>query len=509
MPCKIESSDPSPEWLEDQTRGIERLDKSLRRSGTLLARLSSRLDQLRPRPKGAQLCKAHHGLDPKLIRRHTLHLIAECTERNDRLRDYQRRSEFPGSVKEWLRRMDAVIGMWMGARAFRAVFGYDQAASSKAVKDGCEACIMSVIGGRVQVLVDLRASLLSRAGSYGRRSRKEPRLSCLIESWIDHFGRDPAADIRRQSEKLAEAILAVRIQARPAKKEPEDDGASRTPSRRPVSRAESMTKKAEPGTNAKKPTRPRQGPVWAQNTDGRLDYAYFHNPPSTWGTSHEESDEEDPESASVQDAQSSDTDDPVTPGERAGLETSNWIDTRMKGKGLSLDDRLKLFEDDTHPALSDYALASATHSHRGRPRSMHSGSESGRRPQPDTNRPASAAGPPTSVAGRSIWESVSVASSSQYGSRVPSNPESAVASPSTVSTVTSLAPNSNARHNAPSLVSLPPDHEPYLAFCKQMGLEVNPERLKQQQASAPSRSGQPNEEGGNSPPPPSSIYSQD
>ncbi|KAJ4329380.1 hypothetical protein N0V84_000012 [Fusarium piperis] len=262
-----------------------------------------------------------------------------------------------------------------------------------------------------------------------------------------------------------------------------------------------MVENVEREAIAEEPARARQ---WARNIDGRLDYSYVRSPPSTWGSSHEESNREHSESGSVREAQSSDLDEVETPGERAGLEASNWIDAHMKGIGLLPEERLKLF-DDMHPALSDYAPASDIPSQLGtgrRPRSMHSGSESGRWPQLNTNRPVSVAGPPTSVVDESIWEPASVVSFSQSGSHVPRDSETVVAAPSTVSTVTSLAPDLNGRRNAPSLVSLPPDHGPYLAFCREMGLKVDPEILRQQQASS-------DEAGGDSPPPPSSIYSQD
>ncbi|KAH7272921.1 hypothetical protein B0J15DRAFT_573761 [Fusarium solani] len=518
MPCEIKLSNPSKAWLEDQTRGIGRLDKPLRRSNKLLARISSRLDRFRARPKAAQLCKAHHGLNPKLIRRHMLHIIAECTKRIDRLRLWQRRIPFPPSIKAWLQRMDAVIGMWMGAEAFGAVFGYAQVASCpKPVKSGCEACIMSVIGGRDQALLDLRASLFSRTGGYGRKSRKEPRLLRLLESWIDHFGRDRADAIRRQSEMLADTLRAVRLQEKRKKEERNNDTRSSKSSRHPVSRAESVTKKVEQEVIAKNRGLPRQGASgWAQNTDGQLDYAYFQSPPSSWGALDEESNEEHPESDSVQEAQSSDLDELDTPDELAGFEASNWMDMRMKSQGLAPNERQKLFQDDTHPVLSDYGPASAVTSALRPPRAMYSGSESGRRPQPNLNRPAPSAGPSTSMAGGSIWEAVSVASLSESGSHVPSYSTSAMAPPSTMSTISSLAPNLSARRkapgtqNAPSLVSLPPDDQPYLDFCKAMGLEVRLDLLKNQRAAAPSGLGsQPSDEGGDILPPPSSIYSQD
>ncbi|KAL2693707.1 hypothetical protein Neosp_000270 [[Neocosmospora] mangrovei] len=513
MPRGNDFSSPSQEWLDDQARCIGQLGKLLRRSNKLLARISSRLDQFRTRPKAAQLCKAHHGLNPKLIRRHMLHIIAECTKRIDRLRHWQRRVPFPANVRAWLKRLDAVTGMWMGAKVFRAVFGYAQVASCpKPVKNGCEACIMSAIGGQDQALLDLRASLVSRTGGYGRRSSKEPRLLRLLESWIDHFGRDRADAIRRQSDMLADTLRAVRLQVRTAKGAAENDPTPSTPNRSPVSRPETVTQKVGQEVIPQKPSRPRQGaPGWAKNTDGQVDYAYFRNPPSTWGSSGEESNEERSESKSVRESQSSDMDELDTPGERAGQEASDWMDVRMKSQGLGPNERRRLFEDDTHPALSDYGPANTVHSllGNGRPRSMHGESESTRLPRPTLNRPATAVGPPASTAGGSIWENVSVASFSQFGSHTPSHSGSTMAPPSTMSTVSSRVPDLNARRHppstrgAPSMVSLPPDDQPYLDFCRQMGLDVNSGLVERTRASAPSGYGS------NVPPPPSSIYSQD
>ncbi|RSM03084.1 hypothetical protein CEP52_007591 [Fusarium oligoseptatum] len=450
-----------------------------------------------------------------------LHIIAECTERIDRLRDWQGRINYPSSVRAWLKRMDDLNKHWMGGQTFRAVFKYEQAASSKSVKDGCEACIMSAIGGRDKDLLDLRASLLSRTGTYGRKSRKEPRLLRLLESWIDHFGGDKAAAIRSQSEMLADTLRVVRVQVRNAKeaenkaKEAKNNAASSTPSRPPVSRAESVTKKVEREVIANNRARQGQGDRgWARNANGQVDYAYFRNRPSSWGSADEESNGGRSESASFQEVPSSDPDELDTHGERAGQEVSNWMNSRMEGQGLSAKERRRLFENDTHPAFSDYCPANSVASVLGigrRPRFVHSESESGRqpRPRPTLNRPATAAGASASTAGGSVWEGVSVASFSQVGSHVPSHSGSTVARPSTMSTVSSRAPDLSAPRNAPgtrgapTMVSLPPDDQPYLDFCKSMGMAVNSELLK------PTRGQPSDEEGGDSPPPPSSIYSQD
>ncbi|RSL56483.1 hypothetical protein CEP54_008814 [Fusarium duplospermum] len=439
-----------------------------------------------------------------------LHIIAECTKRINRLRDWQRRISLPSSVRAWLERMDAINGMWMGGKIFFVVFGYEQVASSKSVKDGCEACIMSAIGGRDRSLLDLRASLLSRTGSYGRKSSKAPRLLRLLESWIDHFGRDKAAAIRRQSEMLADTLRAVRVQVRNAKeaedqaKESKNNAAPSTPS---VPKAESVTKRVEREVIAK--NRARQGENvrgWAQNADGRVDYAYFRDRPSSWGSLDEESNGGRSETSSFREVPSSDLDELDTPGERAGEEASNWMNSRMESQGLSPKERRRLFENDTHPAFSDYCPSNAAPSILGtgrRPRLAHSESESGRQlpppPRPTLNRPATAAGLLASTARGSVWEAVSVVSHSG----------STVAPPSTMSTVSSRAPDLSARpnaldtHKALSMVSLPPDDQPYLDFCKSMGLTVNSELLKQ------TRSRPRDEEGGYHPPPPSSIYSQD
>ncbi|KAF5662396.1 hypothetical protein FHETE_7981 [Fusarium heterosporum] len=213
---------PDHEWLLDQQARISRLHKSNRRSMKIRDRLSARLESLTLQHvddgmPSACLCPFHHDLNRKLIRRLMLLIVSECTERIQLLRTWRARIAFPKTVIAWLDRIDAVSGLWFGRDAFNATFGYDRASPTDLiVRSKCEACIMSVIGGRPQVLADLRANLILRRDRHIDRGRSGPRLLRLIESWTGQFDADCRRVIltgivveRERMKKAIDMVVAI------------------------------------------------------------------------------------------------------------------------------------------------------------------------------------------------------------------------------------------------------------------------------------------------------------
>lgn len=337
---------PDKEWLLDQQARVANLDKSNRRSTKLLARLSAKLESLSYRlgadgSPTACLCAAHHGLDPKLIRRLMLLIIAECTERIQTLRTWRQRIAYPNAVIAWLDRIDAVTGLWIGRKAFNATFGYERVSPTKlVVKSRCEACIMSVIGGRPQVLSDLRATLTTRRDRHIEQGGREPRLLRLIESWISHQHVNSRRAIYTGSAEISEELTSLINTINYLREERPESHISRSSSRSVYGH-----------------------PYRAYEEDGNRGRARtrqsFHEQPSR--PSYSKHSQEDrstflpPESRSGQSSAQFHADEQSWMDEDVDYQASLWVDCQMQQRGLTADERRQLFEDDVHPAFSDYA----------------------------------------------------------------------------------------------------------------------------------------------------------
>ncbi|KAF9764309.1 hypothetical protein IL306_002838 [Fusarium sp. DS 682] len=337
---------PDKTWLLDQQAGVARLDKPNRRSTKLLDRLSSKIESLTYRLGAdgvptACLCHAHHALHPKLIRRLMLLIIAECTERIQALRAWRQRIAYPSAIIAWLDRVDAVTGLWIGRKAFNATFGYERVSPTNLiVKSKCEACIMSVIGGRPQVLSDLRAALTTRRDRHIDRGGKDPRLLRLIESWISHRHADSrraiytgSAEISEELNNLLDTIKVLRVE-RPGSQTSQSSYRSgyRGPSR-------AYGENSRLGRVRDRRTSHEQLPRPSFSNDSQEDrHSFVH---SESGSSHTSA----PIQMNVQNWMDEDVD----------FQASLWMDCQMQQQGLTVDERRQLFEDDMHPAFSDYA----------------------------------------------------------------------------------------------------------------------------------------------------------
>lgn len=325
---------PDHEWLLDQQARIAKLDKSNRRSKKIRDRLSARLESFTLQHvddgmPSACLCPFHHGLDRKLIRRLMLLIAAECTQRIQALRTWRQRIVFPASITVWLDRIDAVSGLWFGRDTFNATFGYERASPlNLMVRSKCEACIMSVIGGRPQVLSDLRAHLVLRRDRRIDRGSREPRLLRLVESWISQFDADCRKAIVAGSGVMSEELDKLLVIIKSMKEErPQSNTLSGTSSRTD-SRRRSRAHEDDDGHGHHE--RRSHGHRSGQGYDLENSHGNRHS-----GLSRD--------------------DDEAWMDEDETCQTSIWMDCLMQKQGLSAAQRRRIFEQDMHPALSDYA----------------------------------------------------------------------------------------------------------------------------------------------------------
>ncbi|KAF4994153.1 hypothetical protein FGRMN_5927 [Fusarium graminum] len=337
---------PDHEWLLDQQARISRLHKSNRRSMKIRDRLSARLESLTSQHvddgmPSACLCPFHYDLNRKLIRRLMLLIVSECTERIQLLRTWRARIAFPKTVVAWLDRIDAVSGLWFGRDAFNATFGYERASPTDLiVRSKCEACIMSVIGGRPQVLADLRANLILRRDRHIDRGRSGPRLLRLVESWTDQFDADCRRVILTGSGLMSEELnnlLSVITSLRE-----ECPGSSRLPAALPETNSRRQTGAHEEGN--------RQGRGHHQRASHEQHPRQSHGNETSHGDKH--SDLSRDSSYQTTSKQGSDQD---WMEEDENCQASIWMDCQMQQQGLTAEQRRKIFEQDMHPAFSDYA----------------------------------------------------------------------------------------------------------------------------------------------------------
>ncbi|KAJ4268799.1 hypothetical protein NW762_002867 [Fusarium torreyae] len=457
---------PDRDWLLDQQSRIATLDKSNRRSTKFLDRLSARLESLSLKHvddgiPAACLCAAHHGLDPKLIRRLMLLLIAECTERIQTLRTWRQRIAFSDNIIAWLDRIDTVTGLWIGRDAFRATFGYQRASPTDLkVKSKCEACIMAVVGGRPQVLSDLRAGMVQRRD---RHRGKGPRLLRLVESWIDHFDADcrravmtASAELSNELDELSDVIKCLKWET---KRSSTLSAASSRISRHRESRTNERKEERHGRDYCERPASYRQSSRQSSNTNY-----------------HEEGHGQIRQELRHESVQAQENEE-IWMDEDEDCQASIWMDCQMQQQGLTAEERRQLFEDDMHPAFSDYAptivgasiddrlqrnLAEERQSDKLSTFSRASVVPAPLKLTQETQRPPSPARS-TSVEGtaETVWEPVSVYSPpASVAAGVPSRRDTVVL---------------NRDNDGESITTTFDDGQAHLQFCKKWSFTPNPE----------------------------------
>jgi hypothetical protein len=217
-------SRPSTAWLESQSRKVSQLP------GSLLCREVSRttgasrcggssvtgsgVSRSVVSKKGSQLdiatlCGAHALLDPQMIRHMFLLLQREVGVYLDIIGSYTGPLRIQ-AVADFEERMLGLSGLWTGSSTTCPdVSAY----MLPYLESGCEACILSLIGGREQALIDLCASLISRRRGV-KSAYKYPMLLGVVDAWIDCFGRDKAVVMDAQAAKLADEVRVVRYAVR-------------------------------------------------------------------------------------------------------------------------------------------------------------------------------------------------------------------------------------------------------------------------------------------------------
>lgn len=74
------------------------------------------------------------------------------------------------------------------------------------VESGCEACILSFIGGNKDILTDLRASMLGRK----KKGRGVPILLTVVEAWIHWLDINEEVQVLEDSREMGKQLRGVR-----------------------------------------------------------------------------------------------------------------------------------------------------------------------------------------------------------------------------------------------------------------------------------------------------------
>lgn len=94
----------------------------------------------------------------------------------------------------WIRRMQAVNSLWMEPEFYRVAFQVPpHEPRHERVASGCEACILSMIGGNIDILQDLWVSVYSRKKKGAGPEYSE--LKDLLDCWISWKGERAANEV--------------------------------------------------------------------------------------------------------------------------------------------------------------------------------------------------------------------------------------------------------------------------------------------------------------------------
>lgn len=153
-----------------------------------------------------KLCYEHKKLRSDFMSWCLVQLTEWISLRADKLRFYMRRfgDECPAEIKEYIYRISGIASLWLDDKQFARDFGYvPHQFKHQTFKHPCAACILSVIGARAQMLIDLRALMVSK--------NQQTRFQPLIEAWIDVLQDEKTTlgHLRDESDALASELRRI------------------------------------------------------------------------------------------------------------------------------------------------------------------------------------------------------------------------------------------------------------------------------------------------------------
>lgn len=206
----------SRQWAADQEFLVKRLGGRLLRPRGLIPRLAIRMARHHVpfTPARASLCRVHRPLDPRLVRKLMAMVEEECTARVDGLRRHRAHLECEPLVDRWLGRMDAMTRLWLDGCTLDELLDRDFSPrmGRRSENGRCEACMLAVVGGSAQMILDLTASVTARRWYMADRrpDRPAPPLLRVLVSWKRLYPAETQWVVEEESERLAERIYQLR-----------------------------------------------------------------------------------------------------------------------------------------------------------------------------------------------------------------------------------------------------------------------------------------------------------
>ncbi|KAI9817514.1 MAG: hypothetical protein M1827_001124 [Pycnora praestabilis] len=156
------------------------------------------------------LCSTHNPMNAQLI--HTI-FATLALEVGKRLNNVVSYGKLSSEQQAMIHNLRCLHSMWLDTFTYEKTFLESPTSKWAYQEDGCEACILSRVGGDTDVLLALDVAIRSRVRKSGRR----PRLFKWVKGWI-YFTEDPNFQRSLKEKKSAELRKARRSAHRAARR---------------------------------------------------------------------------------------------------------------------------------------------------------------------------------------------------------------------------------------------------------------------------------------------------
>ena len=187
---------------------IPRLPPHLRRQSSPFPLRISLLSRNLPQPVCSLLCPTHKDLNAQQIHMLYAALMREVGPHLNTLQG--NKALLPATAQAALEHLRGINALVMPVADYIRLTLESPPAGRVFQADGCEACVLTTVGGDVPALVALRATVRSRR----RKHKKNPQFLRVVDAWIGHFGPEELRDrMWRESGVVKKMFRGLRREA--------------------------------------------------------------------------------------------------------------------------------------------------------------------------------------------------------------------------------------------------------------------------------------------------------